>query len=160
MSGRNSSGAEAATRCYNAEELLYDFLIIIIRNTSRGLLTVVILMFTLRLYFTFVFRLGWCSQPMAKQSALPLTVWYLRVELVVLAMTGWRSMRAPPSSATADLIGVNITVEMKTTLSVLAPPSLDPSRAPPSQSSSTLVSGSLQVGSWRLSAAQHMLPQI
>ena len=40
MSGRNSSGAEAATRCYNAEELLYDFLIIIIRNTSRGLLTV------------------------------------------------------------------------------------------------------------------------
>ena len=38
--GRNSSGAEAATRCYNAEELLYDFLIIIIRNTSRGLLTV------------------------------------------------------------------------------------------------------------------------
>ena len=40
MPGRNSSGAEAATRCYNAEELLYDFLIIIIRNTSRGLLTV------------------------------------------------------------------------------------------------------------------------
>ena len=40
VSGRNSSGAEAATRCYNAEELLYDFLIIIIRNTSRGLLTV------------------------------------------------------------------------------------------------------------------------
>ena len=117
-------------------------------------------MFTLRLYFTCVFRLGWCSQPMAKQSALPLTVWYLRVEVVVLAMTGWRSMRAPPPSATADLIGVNITVEMKTTLSVLAPPSLDPSRAPPSQSSSTLVSGSLQVGSWRLSAAQHMLPQI
>ena len=35
--GRNSSGAEAATICYNAEELLYDFLIIIIRNTSRGL---------------------------------------------------------------------------------------------------------------------------
>ena len=40
MPGRNSSGAEAATICYNAEELLYDFLIIIIRNTSRGLLTV------------------------------------------------------------------------------------------------------------------------
>ena len=40
VSGRNSSGPEAATRCYNAEELLYDFLIIIIRNTSRGLLTV------------------------------------------------------------------------------------------------------------------------
>ena len=40
MQGRNSSGAEAATICYNAEELLYDFLIIIIRNTSRGLLTV------------------------------------------------------------------------------------------------------------------------
>ena len=39
MPGRNSSGAEAATRCYNAEELLYDFVIIIIRNTSRGLLT-------------------------------------------------------------------------------------------------------------------------
>ena len=38
--GRNSSGAEAAPGCYNAEELLYDFLIIIIRNTSRGLLTV------------------------------------------------------------------------------------------------------------------------
>ena len=40
VQGRNSSGAEAATICYNAEELLYDFLIIIIRNTSRGLLTV------------------------------------------------------------------------------------------------------------------------
>ena len=40
VSGRNSSGGEAAPGCYNAEELLYDFLIIIIRNTSRGLLTV------------------------------------------------------------------------------------------------------------------------
>jgi len=33
VSGRNSSGAEAAPGCYNAEELLYDFLIIIKRNT-------------------------------------------------------------------------------------------------------------------------------
>ena len=48
MSGRNSSGAEAATICYNAEELLYDFLIIIIRNTSRGLLTVMAVAISLK----------------------------------------------------------------------------------------------------------------
>ena len=40
VSGRNSSGAEAAPGCYNAEELLYDFLIIIKRNKWSWLLTV------------------------------------------------------------------------------------------------------------------------
>ena len=113
------------------------------------------------LYFRCIYRLGWCSQPMAKQSLLPLTVWYLRVEVVVLAMTGWRSMRAPPPSATADLIGVNITVEMKTTLSVLAPPSLAPSPAPaPSQSGSpqTWLAMEMDFGQWL--AALSLSPQI